>query len=299
MSDYIEIANVQITHPNKILFPQENLTKESIARYYLNIADKLLPYLHDRPLTLERYPDGIGKRGFYQKQSADYYPDYIEQITLKNISKEGSTGYPLCQNARSLIYLIQLATITFHTWLSKKSTAMLPEYIVLDLDPPSKERFDLVRKSAFIIKETIENLGLKPFIMTTGSSGAHITIPIKPELTFDELRNIIKKIAEKIISKASNIMTSEIRKEKRNNKLYIDIARNAYGQTSVAPYTIRAKAGAPVATPLSWEELENKDLSSQKYNITNIFTRLQDKEDPWQNLKQNKVSIKDIKMDNL
>ena len=168
--------------------------------------------MKDRPLTLERYPEGISHDGFYQKQMVEHLPAYLKTVSLKNISKGGNTNYALCDNVSSLIYLVQLGALTLHHWLSKANDPYIPDSIVFDLDPPSKDRFDLVAKAALIIKDTVEALDLKPFIMTTGSSGAHVVVPITPELEFDEVRKVAKKISNIVIQKATDLITDQIRK---------------------------------------------------------------------------------------
>jgi len=291
MSKQASIKKIKISKPHKTFFPDAQITKEDVAEYYAKIADTVLPYIKDRPLTMERYPDGIDGERFYQKHAQDYFPDAVRRVTLKNRQEEGSTEYVLCQNAQTLVYLAQLGCITPHYWLSRKDQPDTPDRMVFDLDPASAEDFDTVVQAANILKKLLEEDGLTPFVMTTGSKGMHVLVPIKRELGFDTVRDYARAIAEQAMDQAPDMLTMEVRKEKRKGKLFLDTARNAYGQTAVMPYALRARERAPVATPLTWDEVGQQELRADTYTIKNIFQRLAQKSDPWADISHHASSL--------
>lgn len=268
---------INIKNEKKIFFPKDsnfrNITKEELINYYIEISQHILPYLKDRLLTMQRFPDGILGNSFYNKNIPKYFPDWIETKHIKNKTKNNFSNYIICQNIETLVYITNQGCITPHIWLSKKDKLNIPDKIIFDLDPENNN-FDLVIKAAKSLKIILDDLNLNSFVMTTGSRGMHITIPIKREHKFDTVREFAKKIATKVTTEDNNLFTLEPRKNKRGNKLFLDIMRNSYGATAVTPYAVRAKPGAPIATPLDWKELDDSNLYSQKYNIDNIFLRL-------------------------
>lgn len=278
----IEPHTVDTSNLDKLFFPDHNITKGRVIEYYDRISDYLLPYLQNRPVTLSRYPDGINKKGFYQKEIPDYFPDWIDTIEVKK-KENGSIKQIVCNNKASLIYLVNQGTLSFHPWLSSTTNLNKPDRLVLDLDPPAND-FELVLKGAKKLRTVLENdFELKTFVMLTGSEGVHITCPLKPVTDFEAVRSYAKSVAQNLAEKHPDLFTTEVRKEKRNNRLFLDYLRNSYAQTSVVPYSLRAKKGAPVATPLSWDELTKKGLHARSYHLKNIFKRLSQKGDAWEN----------------
>lgn len=276
----VETQEVEIKNQNKPFFPRQDVTKGDLIDYYGKIADYMLPYLKNRPLTLSRFPDGIDEEGFYQKEVPDYFPEWIKTTEVEK-REGGSIRQVVCNDKPTLVYLVNQGTTSFHPWLSTTSGLNKPDRLVFDLDPP-QGNFDLVIKGAKTLRRCLEEeLGLSAFVLATGSEGMHVITPIKPDKTFKEVRQFAKKIADFVTRDQPDSFTTEVRKNKRNDRLYIDYMRNAYGQTSIAPYSIRALEGAPVATPLEWDELNKNDLSSDSYHIKNIFRRLSQREDPW------------------
>lgn len=282
---------VEFSNQDKIIFPKAKLTKKAIIDYYKKIADYILPHLKARPVTLERYPEGINKNGFFQKNKSDYFPNWLDFYEISN--KDGTTTeYVLINNVDSLLFLINQAVITPHIWLSQKNDIKKPDKIVFDLDPTKKDYRNLVI-IAKSIKKYLDSIGLVAYVMSTGSNGVHIILPIKPELSFEQIHEFAKKISEKIVNKNPKIATIEQRKDKRDGKVFIDYLRNSYGQTSVCPYAIRPKENAPIATPLSWDELTSS-FNPQRYTIKNIFRRLAQKNNPWKDIYTNRKSVKKI-----
>lgn len=273
-----------ITNQSKIWFPKDNITKLDIITYYSDIASHMLYFLKNRPLTMQRYPDGITGESFYQKDAFSYFPEWIK---TQNIPKKegGITHYVVCQNKATLIYLANFGCITLHLWLSQINKLDNPDRLIFDLDPSTSD-FTLVKKTALLLKQLLEFLGLTPFLMTTGSHGLHVIVPLDKKLDYQAVKNFADQCAQLLIQQNPNFLTLELRKNKRGKKVFIDTLRNQFGATAVAPFSVRAHPGAPVATPLHWHELAENKLSSQSYNIKNIFKRLKEITDPWENFKK-------------
>jgi bifunctional non-homologous end joining protein LigD len=275
---------VEITNQTKIWFPQTSITKLDIIQYYDHIAPHMLSFMKNRPLTMQRYPDGITGKSFYQKDAFSYFPDWIQ---TENIEKKNGdiTHYVVCQNKATLLYLANFGCITLHLWLSQISNLENPDRLIFDLDP-STHNFDLVKQTARILKQLLELVGLTPFLMTTGSRGLHVIVPLDKKLDYVSVKNFADKCAQLLVHENPLYLTQELRKNKRGKKVFIDTLRNQYGATAVAPYSIRAYSDAPIATPLAWHELDNPRLSSQSFTIHNIFKRLDSIANPWENFKK-------------
>jgi len=286
----IKVGNkvIQTSNEDKILFPKSKITKGEIIDYYQQIAPIMIPHIKKRPLSMKRYPNGIQEKGFFQKDAGDYFPDWI--TTEKIRKKEGSsTAYVLCNNAPTLVYLANQAVLVYHPWLSRVPKLKYPDRLIFDLDPSTKG-FAQIRWAAKVLKKQLEDLGLTPFIMTTGSRGVHVVIPLKAKETFDEVKSFAYDVAQLLVNKYPKKFTIEMLKSKRGSKIFIDILRNEWAQTGVAPYSVRAKEKAPVATPIEWKELST--VTPQKYTIKNIFKRLSRKKDPWTTINQYATTLK-------
>ncbi len=285
----INDRNIELSHTQKVLFAENGITKGDLIDYYRRISSVMLPHLEGRPMTLHRFPEGIEGEGFYQQQVPEYFPDWIDLLTVER--KQGGTiSHVVCNNTATLVYLANLACVTPHVWLSRSTHLKKPDKMLFDLDPP-EEDFSSVVKAARALREHLDGMRLPSYLMTTGSKGLHVVVPIVPELSFDEVRAHAVKIAEHIAGNQPQAFTTEQRIEKREGRVFIDYLRNAYGQTSVAPYSIRSLRDAPVATPLDWEELSIDDFDPRRYNIKNIFRRLGQKEDPWKDMVKSAVAL--------
>ena len=280
--------SVTLTHIDKILL-QPNITKAGILHYYAEIADRMVPYMKNRPLMMDRYPEGYKGESFYQKEAAAYFPDFIKRVTVPK--KDGVTNFAVCQNDATLVYLANQDTITFHLWLSRMDKLHFPDRLIFDLDPSGKD-FGDVRFIALALKELLDHVGLTAFVMTTGSRGLHVIVPLDRKLEFSAVRAFAESCAQHIIEAFPTKATLEIRKEKRGNKIFIDTLRNQFGATAVSPFSVRAKSGAPVATPLHWHEVEDPKLTPTKYTIDNIMERLKKIDDPWEGLLHTRQSLK-------
>ncbi|WP_127844733.1 non-homologous end-joining DNA ligase [Psychroflexus aestuariivivens] len=266
----MKIQDIEISNPDKLIFANKGITKLEMVRYYEKIADKMLPYLENRPLTLQRFPDGIEDGGFFQKNAADYFPDFIETVSIE--TENGSNLQVVCNNKKTLIYLANQGTVTFHIWLATQDNLNKPDKVVFDLDPPENS-FEKVKTAAGKIRDLLINEGKEPRLMTSGKKGLHVWYPVDRYKNFDDRREEVKELAEKMKEKHPNILTTATRKEKRNHKIFVDYLRNAYGQTTVCPYSLRPINSAGVATPLEWNEL-SKIKKGDHYTQENIFRRL-------------------------
>ncbi len=260
----MKIVNVEITHPEKILFPKKKITKGQVAQYYESIAEKMLPFLRDRPLSLVRFPGGIKSKGFFQKNAADYFPDYIKRVEIE--TEEGTNIQVVCNNKKSLIYLANQNTVEFHTWLSRKDIVRKPDKVVFDLDPP-KNSFNRVKEGAGILKEYLEQKNFTPELMTTGKNGLHVYYYIRRRKDFDKVKEEVREFAEELVQLHPALFTTNIRKNQREGKIFLDYLRNAYAQTSICPYSLRANETAGIATPITWEELPNLS-AADSYNFS-------------------------------
>ena len=283
---------IEVSNPDKVFFPDEGITKGDVAEYYRRIAETMLPHMRDRPLNMQRFPDGIEKDGFYEKKVPDYFPGWIDSASVYLKEKKRRQRQVVCNDAATLLYLADKACISAHLWLSRKDDLRRPDRLIFDLDPPDGD-FDPVRAGARAIKEIIEQAGLTAFVMTTGSRGLHVVAPLDRSAGFDSVRSFARKAAELLARKEPERFTTETRKEKRKGRLFLDYLRNAYAQTAVAPYAIRPKPGAPVATPLEWDELSDGSLDARRFTIRNIFRRLGQREDPWKRIDRGAASLKE------
>ena len=242
---------VEVKRPDKPLFGADGPTKRELAEYYVRVAPLMLPLLRGRPVALERYPDGIDEGGFYVKHPT--VPDWVREV-------DTSGGRMMvCDDAATLVWCVDKAGITQHAWLSREPNLGRPDRMVFDLDPPGTgaAAFEACRAAAHDTREVLEDLGLVAYVMTTGSRGLHVHSPLRPELADQEVRDLARAIADRIVARRPDELTTKVRKDAREGRLFVDYLRNGREQLAVAPYTVRARPGAPVATPVTWEELED------------------------------------------
>jgi len=283
---------VELSNEDKIFFPQAGLTKGDLIAYYRDVAAVMLPHLQNRPLTLQRFPDGIDGEGFFQQDRPDYFPDWIEDVAAERRGDDakGPVHHVLCNKQATLVYLANQGVITLHTWLARAPEIERPDRLIFDLDPPDDD-FKPVKSAARKVEALMSQLGLNPYLMTTGSRGLHVMAPLDQGAGFHDVRDLATGIAGLLSRRHPDELTTEQRKDKRQGRLYVDVMRNAYGQTAVAPYTVRARPNAPVAMPLDWDELDRGDLDPQGWTIENAARRLGQKEDPWAGIGRAATSI--------
>lgn len=288
---HVDGHDIKVTNPDKVLFPGEGITKGELVDYYRRIADAMVPLIRERPLTMQRFPDGIDKEGFFQKEASYYFPDWVHRATLE-LEKGGVQHQVVCDDAASLVYLASQAMITPHVFLSRIDKVHYPDRLIFDLDPPDNN-FETVRPAAKTLREALEADGYPVYLMTTGSRGLHVVVPLDRSAGFDTVRAFARDFGEKLAARYPDRFTVELSKEKRRSRLFLDYLRNSYGQTGVAPYGVRAKNGAPVATPITWDELDDIK-SSQEYNVRNIFGRMDKRGDAWKRIEKDATHIKKV-----
>ena len=273
-------VTVPLSHPDKVLFPDDGITKEDLARYYADVADRMLPWLKDRPITMVRYPDGLGGQRFFQKNAPSYFPDWIRRV---EVGKEGGQlQHVVCDKPATLVYLANQACIEIHAFTSRVDKLDTPDQIVFDFDPPDGARFTDVRRAALWARDLLEGeLGLTSFVRTSGGRGLHVHVPLNRRADFDKAREFTHRAADVLARRHPDVITTEQRKDKRGDRVYADVMRNAYAQTVVASYGVRARAGAPVATPLSWAQVEDDGLEPGRFTMATVRASVGDAEAAW------------------
>ncbi len=270
-----------VSHPQKVLFPASGVTKADLAEYYLRIADTMLPHLASRPIAMERYPDGIGGERIFQKDVPDYFPDWVDRASVEKAG--GTLTQVVCTNAATLVYLADLACITPHAWLSRIDLPTRPDQLVFDLDPPGDD-FAAARAAALALRSLLDELDLPSFVKTTGKRGAHVVVPIRRDTDFDSVRSVAREVARELVARNPSQLTLEERKGARAGRLYVDLMRNGYAQTAVAPYAVRATPQATVATPLAWEEFGDRSLQPGRFTLRTVPHRMAQRGDPWEGM---------------
>ena len=280
---------LKITHPGKVLFPDDGVTKEELVTYYERIASWMLPHVRGRPVAMERYPDGIDKPGFFQKDASPYFPDWIKTATVKKTG--GIVRHVICNDAATLMYLASQGCVTPHVWLSRIDKLTYPDQMVFDLDP-SGGSFEIVKATAASLKAVLDNLDLPALVKTTGSRGLHVVVPLKRTEPFDAVRDFARKLAAVVVSQAPRQRTLELVKSRRRGRVFVDTNRIAYAQTMAPAYAVRARRGAPVSLPLDWSELQEAGLRPDGATIRNVFDRLETTGDPWHDFWRHGVSLR-------
>jgi bifunctional non-homologous end joining protein LigD len=279
---------IEITRPEKVLFPEGGITKGELIEYYARIAPRMLPHLRNRPLTLERYPDGIHKQRIFQKEASSYFPTWIRRATVTKVG--GTVNHVVCNDSATLVYLANQACVTPHIFLSRIDKLDVPDQMVLDLDPQGDD-FEPVRSTARAFKKLMDDLELPAYLKTTGSRGLHVVVPLQRGEGFDAVRAFARELARIVVGQAPEERTLETLKANRGNRVFIDTNRNAYAQLVAPAYAVRARPGAPVSVPLDWSELRKKNLRSDGVTIRTIFDQLDKAGDPWEGLWRSGVSL--------
>ena len=281
---------MEIENANKVLYPETGYTKGDIARYYKRVAKLLLPHLKGRPISMQRAPDGIDQDVFFHKEAPEYFPDWVDRVTVP-VKETGDTQpQVVISNTRTLLYLVDQGMITPHPWLSTGKDLEKPDRLIFDIDPPKGKSFDVVKQAARDIADKLRVHDLHPYLLATGGSGLHVVAPLQPSHTFDTVREFARQTAQDLAEEHPENYTTALNKQKRKGRIFLDYLRNAYGQTSVPPYAVRTKENAPVAVPLKWDELTKLE-SAHAYTIKNLFRRLGQTKDPWHDFYQNATAL--------
>jgi bifunctional non-homologous end joining protein LigD len=275
------MADTRITHPEKVLFPRDGYTKADMIEYYDTVAEVMLPYMKGHPLAMLRFNKGIDGERFFHKQAPDYFPDFIERVEVPKA--KGTTRYPVCNNAEALLYIANHNCIEYHLLGVRADDLRHPDRMVFDLDP-STEDIDEVKEAARWLRELLDEVGLMSNVMTSGSRGFHIYVPLDGKSTVDEVIEFADACAKILVDRHPDTLTTEFSKEDRGSRIYVDVARNAPAQHAVAPYSLRARDGAPVATPIDWEELDDADIGPQSFTLKTAPTRIAEAGDIWKGM---------------
>jgi bifunctional non-homologous end joining protein LigD len=284
----VDRREIEISRPEKVLFPEDGITKGELIEYYARIAPWILPHLRDRPLTLERYPNGINTKRFFQKEVSSYFPKWIRTCTVPKVG--GTVTHLLCNDTATLVYIANQACVTPHIFLSRADKLEVPDQLVFDLDPQGED-FEIVRSTALAFKQLLDELELPAFLKTTGSRGVHVVVPLQRRETYDKVRAFGRELADVIVGQDPQARTMEQLKANRGERVFIDTNRNGYAQLVAPAYAVRARRGAPVSVPLAWSELKNKNLRANSFTIRTIFNRLESIPDPWAEFWSSGVSL--------
>jgi bifunctional non-homologous end joining protein LigD len=272
-------VRVKLSSPDKLLFPADGVTKKELAEYYDAVAEWMVPHVKDRPLSLQIFPDGIEQQGFFQKNVPKHYPDWVRRIELPKAG--GTVVHAVVTDADTLTYLVGQNTVTPHIWLSRCDKPNQPDRLVVDLDPPEGSKFADVRRAARQTGDLLREIGLEPFAQVTGSKGVHVWTPIRRGPDFEDVKEFSNRLAEVLAERHPDHLTTAFRKAGRGGRILVDVLRNRYAQTAVPPYAVRPRPGAPVATPIAWEELSDSKLRPDRWNVRSVLRRLREKGDPW------------------
>lgn len=277
-----------ITHPDKLLFPSDGITKGELARYYEQIAPVMLPHVRGRPLTMERFPAGIDKKGFIQKDVSKGYPDWLERVEVEK--HQGTVWHPLLNDTRALLWAANQNCVTPHVWSSRVPHLAQPDLCLFDLDP-SAEDFSELQRAALAVRDTLAEVGLRSWLKTSGSKGFHIAVPMDSRTRFEPLALFAHGVGALLVLRHPNLLTQEFLKSERRGRILIDTGRNAPSATYAAPYAVRARAGAPVSAPCTWEELESGTVRPQSFRLAHMSARVAKVGDLWQDLHAEPASL--------
>lgn len=285
-------VTIQLSHLDKVFFPDDDLRKGDLVDYYRMVAPRMLPFLRDRPVVMARYPDGLAGERILQKNVSPHFPDWVTRVEVPRLGRGGTVSQVVCDKTETLIYLANQATIELHALLSRVNALDRPDQLVFDLDPPGAEAFDEFRRLALDLRRLLEqDLGLTAYVKTTGGKGLHVHVPLRPEEEFDSVRGFAKDVAELMIRHDPDRFTLQQRVEERGDRIYFDIQRNGYAQMAVAPYSVRARSGAPVATPLDWAEAADADLNPHRFTMRTMGDRLAITQDPWAGMSRHRHGL--------
>ena len=278
-----------ITHPEKLLFPDDGITKGDVAAYYEAVAPVLLPHLRGRPLTMERYPSGIDAKGFWQKDVSRGYPSWLRRVAVGK--KNGVVHHAVVDDLESLLWVTNQNTITQHVWTSRLPDLERPDLCVFDLDPASDADSAAVRRAALALRDLLDSFALRAWVKTSGSKGFHIVVPLDATASTGEVSRFADAVGALAVRLAPDSLTQEFAKSDRGGRIYMDTGRNGHSATFAAPYTIRAKPGAPVSAPCTWEELERGVAHPSGWTLRTMPDRLAAVGDAWADMHQHQQSL--------
>ena len=267
--------DIRISSPDKELFP--GIAKRELAAYSESVGRVMVRHVRDRPVAMQAFPNGIESAGYFIKDRPRHFPDWIPSVRVEK--RGGSLCHVLVRDTAALVYLAGQNVVTPHVWMSRAADVRKPDRLVFDLDP-SVQKFAEIRAAARQTGELLRSVGLAPHAMTTGSRGIHVTVPVKP-VPFEEAFALAKAVAERLAAEHPRKLTTEFHKEKRGDRIFVDVLRNRYAQHAVPPYAVRPRPHAPVAAPLHWDELGDAKLKPDRWTIATMPGRLESEGDAW------------------
>ncbi|HEU4435491.1 MAG TPA: non-homologous end-joining DNA ligase [Pyrinomonadaceae bacterium] len=285
----VERSDVIITHPEKIMFPDAGITKGELASYYEMIAPVMLPHLRRRPITMERFHRGINAPGFFQKDVSKGFPEWLERV---EVPKHGGTvHHPIVTDTEGLLWLANQNSITIHVWASRAPNLYQPDICVFDLDPSKADDAEPLRAAALSLRDLLTELGLPSWIKTSGSKGFHIAAPLDGKSDFGTVARFAHAVGQILVKRDPDNLTQEFSKVDRGGRILVDTGRNGYSATFAAAYTVRARPGAPVSAPCSWEEVESGEVGPKTLTLRNMGERVSSRGDVWADMLKVKRSL--------
>ena len=280
------LTKVDFTNLDKILFPKLRITKAQVVEYYIKVAPRMLGLLEDRPIVLTRYPEGVDKKGFYEKDAPQGTPSWVKTAKVYSETAKRNVNYILCNDLDTLIWLANLAAIEIHVPLSRVDSPEKPDFVLFDMDPEPPASLEDAVKVTLVLKEKLDQLGLKAYVKTSGKKGLHTVIPILREHTFRETRAFVHTIGRFLAREMENVV-SELQESRKAGKVFVDYLQNSHGRTMVCPYSLRVTPEATVSTPLAWEDVKKK-IKPTEFNIKNVADL---KKDPWKDIFENRQKL--------
>jgi bifunctional non-homologous end joining protein LigD len=278
-----------ITHPDKVLFPDDGITKGELAAYYETVAPVMLPHIKARPITMERYPAGIGQKGFFHKDVSKGFPPWLERIEVPK--KDGVVHHPIVTDARSLLWIVNQNCITPHVWTSRAPDLYHPDVCVFDLDPSKEGELDVLRAAALGLRDLLAELGQPSWVKTSGSKGFHIIVSLDGKTPMGEAAGFAHRVGALLVARDPKHLTQEFSKADRGGRIFVDTGRNGYSATFAAAYAVRAKRGAPVSAPCTWEELERGEVGPKTFTLRTMGARVDEVGDLWADMRRRRRSL--------
>jgi bifunctional non-homologous end joining protein LigD len=280
---------IAVSHPEKVMFPDSGITKGELAAYYELVAPVMLPHLEGRPVTLERFHRGIGDKGFFQKNVGKGAPAWLERVAVPK--SDGVVNYAVVRDERGIMWLANQNCITPHVWTSRVPTLFYPDLCVFDLDPLVDD-MDALRSSTLLLRDALAELGVTSWVKTSGSKGFHIVVPLDGETPMGQAARFVEAVGKLFVSFAPDSLTQEFAKVDRRGRIYVDTGRNGYHSTFAAAYTVRARRGAPVSAPCTWQEVERGEVEPATFTVKNMLDRVGKIGDVWADMRRRGKSLK-------
>jgi len=280
---------VVITHPEKVLFPDDGITKGELATYYEMMAPVMLPHIVKRPLTMERFPAGIGRKGFIQKDVSTGFPSWLQRVDVPK--KDGVVHYPIVTDKQSLMWVANQNCITPHVWISRAPELFYPDMCVFDLDPSVDDRH-MLNTAALSVRDLLAELGLPSWVKTSGSKGFHIVVPLDGKSEMGEVYSFANSVGTLLVKRDPKNLTQEFHKADRGTRILVDTGRNGWSATHAAVYAVRPKPGAPVSAPCTWDEVESGKVEPRTFTLRNMAARIERVGDLWSEMRKRRRSLK-------